>query len=306
MPKGSAWINFIYVNLGFIMQVFAMYFFIQIKDIKDNWTKYRCNPIYMPLADDIASNFVFCIQSMQTNFMGYLLQPLQYVMSGLGEMSSGLVDDVGSARNMFSFVRGNMGINFENIFGVFLNIVIQFQKIILGFKDIIGKIVGIVTTIMHIIDGALKTMNSSWNGPPGQMVQAMGSCFHPETKIKLKTGQIVEIQHLHLGDVLENGSIVRALMKIDNSTEEMYYKFENKGVDVKDIHVTGSHMILNHDGKWIQVKDHIKSIPEKSLKTEWFSCLITSDHKIQIGEITFHDWEDYSIKEKMIQKQKWF
>ena len=139
MPKGSAWINFIYVNLGFIMQVFAMYFFIQIKDIKDNWTKYRCNPIYMPLADDIASNFVFCIQSMQTNFMGYLLQPLQYVMSGLGEMSSGLVDDVGSARNMFSFVRGNMGINFENIFGVFLNIVIQFQKIILGFKDIIGK-----------------------------------------------------------------------------------------------------------------------------------------------------------------------
>ena len=30
----------------------------------------------MPLADDVQSNFIYCIQSMQTNFMAYLLEPL--------------------------------------------------------------------------------------------------------------------------------------------------------------------------------------------------------------------------------------
>ena len=31
-------------------------------------------------------------------------------------------------------------------------------------------------------------------------------------------------------------------------------------------------------------------------QTEWFSCLITSDHKIQIGNEVFWDWEDHFIK----------
>ena len=37
MPKGSAWINFIYINLAFVLQIFAMYYFTKIKEIKDNW-----------------------------------------------------------------------------------------------------------------------------------------------------------------------------------------------------------------------------------------------------------------------------
>ena len=327
MPKGSAWINFVYVNLGFMLQVFAMYFFTKIKEIKDHWPEYRCNPMYMPLADDIGSNFVYCIQNMQMNFMGFLLQPLQYIMSSLGNMSFGMLGDIGNIRSMIGYLRDSISSITGNIFTVFLNIVIEFQKIILGFKDIIGKIVGIVVTVMYVLDGGLKTMNSTWNGPPGQMVKALGSCFHPETKIKLKNGEIVEMQHLNLGDVLDNGSIVRALMKIDNSTNETIYKFEKKGIinkngDNEDIYVTGSHYVLGDDNKWIQVKNdpnaqlfidtkienmkNVKKVEnletvdkkEKNL-TSWFSCLITNDHKIQIGSKTFWDWEDYDIKTKI-------
>ena len=83
MPKGSDWVNFIYINLAFVAQVVAIYYFTSVKQIKDNWPKYRCNPMYMPLSDDIQSDFVYCIQSMQTNYMGYLLQPLTYITSNL-------------------------------------------------------------------------------------------------------------------------------------------------------------------------------------------------------------------------------
>ena len=299
MPKGSAWIKFLYINLAFILQVFAIYFFMKVKEIKDNWPKYRCNPIYMPLADDMASNFVYCVQSMQTNFMGYLLEPFQYILSGLSQMSLGFLDDIANSRNMISFMRDSMGFNIGGIYSVFLNIVTEFQKIMLGFRDIMGKVVGMVTAIMYIIDGALKTMGSTWNGPPGQMVRVMGSCFHPETKIKLKNGQVVEIQNLHLGDVLENGSIIRALMKVSNFSNESYYKLCKKGVEQSDIYVTGSHFIFDEAReKWVQVKDCEEAVREDPImeKPEVFSCLITDDHKIQIGSKTFWDWEDYFLK----------
>ena len=42
-----------------------------MKDIKDNWPEYRCNPT-MPFASqfgvDPSENFTYCIQNMQTGY----------------------------------------------------------------------------------------------------------------------------------------------------------------------------------------------------------------------------------------------
>ena len=72
MPKSIDWLNFIYVNLGFIAQVLIMYIYTSIDEIKKNWPLYRCNPLYMPLSDNIAQDFTYCIQNTQINFMGFL------------------------------------------------------------------------------------------------------------------------------------------------------------------------------------------------------------------------------------------
>ena len=46
----------------------------------------------------------------------------------------------------------------------------------------------------------------------------------------------------------------------------------------------------------VKVKDlrGIKPSILTDIKTDEFSCLITSDHSIPIGEWLFHDWEDNS------------
>ena len=56
------------------------------------------------------------------------------------------------------------------------------------------------------------------------------------------------------------------------------------------------HSVLNNDTKqFIKTEDYFKAeLSDK--KIEWFSCLITSDHKIQIGNETFWDWEDHFVK----------
>jgi hypothetical protein len=297
MPKGLDWINFIYVNLGFVAQIFVMYYFSAVAEIKNNWPKYRCNPMFMPLSDNIEKDFTYCVQSMQTNFMGYLLQPINYIINSLSSMGGEFSGSINYIRTMISSIRSMITSIIQNVFGVFLNLIIEFQKITIGIKDLVGKIIGVMVTVMYLIDGSIKTMQSTWNGPPGQMVRALGgNCFLPETKIKLKNGTVVAMKDLNLGDILENGSRVDALMKIDNKFNETYYVIPKKGVDESDIYVTRTHMIFSESiNKYVEVKDHSDAIQTKVIDT-WFSSIITDDHKIKIGEHIFWDWEDDVLK----------
>ena len=297
MPSGKNWINFIYLNLAFVIFIVGTFYLNSIQEIKKNWPQYRCNPLYMPLSDNIEKDFIYCIQNTQSNFMGYLLQPITYITSSLTGTLSNFTNEINMVRAMFDKIRTFSTSIIQSVFGVFLNLVIEFQRITIGIKDIMGKTIGIMVTLMYVIDGSVKTMNSAWNGPPGQMVKTLGKCFHPNTKLKLKDGTNVEIKDIHLGTVLENGSVVESTMKIDNKKEQIpFYVIRGNGVDSEDIYVTGSHLVYNTNKKqYIRVENYDKA--EKcDVQSEWFSCLITNDHIIQIGNEIFWDWEDHFIK----------
>jgi hypothetical protein len=108
-------------------------------------------------------------------------------------------------------------------------------------------------------------------------------CFSPETPIKLENGETVLMKNLKLGDVLVNGSVVDAVMKIRNENDP-YYKLPG------NIIVTGSHYI-RYGGKYIHVKNVPEAKPTGKVDPVVY-CLVTSDHKIPVGEYTFWDWED--------------
>jgi len=299
MPTGQNWFNFVYVNLGFSLYILSMYYFGSVDEIKANWPEYRCNPMYMPLSDNLQEDFTYCVQSMQTNLMGYLLQPITFITSSFSNLSGTFMTEINSVREMFSSVRTFITNIIQKIYGIFLNIIIEFQKIIIGIRDLVGKLIGVLTALMYIIQGSEYTMESAWNGPPGQMVKALGSCFHPETIVKLKNGNIQSMKELNLGDILENGSKVIAVMKIDNSDNDSLYKLEGRGVNNSDIYVTGSHLVYDKNKmKYIEVKNYSPAIKQDIEKTSWFSCLITDDHLIKLGQEQFWDWEDYIHKLK--------
>ena len=297
MPTGKNWLNFLYVNIAFVMYITGVFYYSQVAEIKANWPLYRCNPIYMPLADNLEENFVYCIQSMQINFMGYLLQPLTFITNTISSLLGDFMDEIQFIRAMFDKIRTFFSTIIQNVFGVFLNLVIEFQRITIGIIDLIGKIIGIVVSLMYVIDGSILTMKSTWNGPPGQLVQFLGKCFYPYTQVKLLNGNIKAIKDIDLGDILEDGSIVESVMKIDNKREKIpLYIIKGEGVNNNDIYVTGSHLIFDkQSNKFINVSNYEKATLS-NLNTDWFSCLITSKHKIPIGNELFWDWEDHFVK----------
>ena len=118
-----------------IICFFVLYLFNALasgkKYVEDNWTELRCNPTVMPFADqfghDMQENFNYCIQNMQSDYMNYLMEPINYSVNLINEAASGANFGLQGARDFLSNFRFSAGDLFENIFGVFLNVLIEFH-----------------------------------------------------------------------------------------------------------------------------------------------------------------------------------
>lgn len=298
--------NDITLSIIIIILFFLLYLFnflvASIQRIKANWPIYRCQPLVMPFAGifghDVKENFGFCIQNMQRGFMKPLLAPLNLNVGILSDITSGISDNLNDSRGFMKDFRISSGLAFNNIFASIFNITIEIQRVLINVKDTIGKLVGIMTTVLFTLDGSIMTMESAWSGPPGQLVKAL--CFHPETKLQLNNGEIMAMKDIPLNSILQNGTRVCAVMKISNLDEngmpiEKMYKVKrrnNVNQETDDILVSGSHLIYDPNTKLFV---HVKDLPTSELSEincDILSCLITSDHTIPIGEWIFHDWED--------------
>lgn len=289
----------IFIIIVFILLYVFNILSVGLKKIQEDWPLYRCNPAVMPFASvfgqDTSKNFTYCIQNMQTNYMSYLMQPMMYNLNIIGSLGANITKTINDVRAFFDKIRTFITSIVGSIFSVFLNILIEFQRITISIKDLFGKLVGIMATLLFTLDGSIKTMNSTWAGPPGQLVRAL--CFHPETKLRLKDDSLVMMKDVPLNAVLKNGTIVNALMHISNLDEkgnciEALYKVKGGEESGTDILVSGSHLIYEPIiKKFIQV-EHLLHAERTEIVCEAFTCLITSNHIIPIGEWIFHDWED--------------
>jgi hypothetical protein len=292
MLSWKNWFNFIYINIAFAIYIAAVLYYSQVSEIKANWPLYRCNPMYMFLADDIEENLNYCVKSTDSNFIRHLLQPLTFITGSLITIIGSLVGDTENVRAIFNKMSRFLYSSVKSFFDMFFNLVSEFKQINLGIKDLAVKTTGIIVPIMHSIK---KNMNSTGDG---QMITSLGKCFHPDTKIKLANGVIKCIKDIELGDVLEDGSVVESTMKINNKKEEIpLYKIKESGINNDDIYVTGSHMVYDSCSKlFIPVQNYSKAEISSDMHSDWFSCLITDSHNIKIGDEIFWDWEDYCLK----------
>lgn len=277
-----------------------------LNQFQTNYPKYRCNPLVMPfvglLGHDPAQNFAFCIQTIQTTYMTNFTEPLYYLGNGFTSLIGDITQDIQFVRQKIFSLVSNISNIIESIYGLFVNIILAFQHNFIKLKDMLAKMIGMLISIVYILDGMYLSGMSIWNGPVGKTLRMV--CFHPETKIKLKNGNIKLMKEVIIDDVLENGSKVYGILKLkgnnsdDNDNDDInniannpYYKIFSKELN-EYIYVTGSHLIRDNTGCFIPVSKFEKSLLDKNLKSEFMSCLITDDHLIKIGEYTFWDWED--------------
>ena len=292
-PTGKHWMNFIYINLAFITIVCIMVYYISIKEIKKNWGKYRCNPMFMVFSDNIADDFTTCINTVQNHSIGPLLTPVTTEIGDLQSASEQQNQQIQESKSSIDNLNFSLDSSMSSMDNKFSNSSVELQKITYGIKDLMGKMGAIAVSMMYVLQGNVHTMKSAWNGPPGQIMRklaSLGHCFHPDTKLILKNGKSVCMKDVPLGSILENGSKVVSVMKVDPCGEPLL-KIQSSG---QPIYVTGSHLIKEDgDFSFIKVADHPNAESQDAVKSDWYSCLITDNHLIKIGDYIFWDWEDY-------------
>lgn len=120
-----------------------------------------------------------------------------------------------------------------------------------------------------------------------------GFCFGNNTKIVLKNKKKVKIQNIKLGSILEDGSIVKAKIKLSSHNIPMY---NLNGVIVSDSHYVSLTPNTTHaKNEWIQVKNHLLS-KEIEYSYPYLYCLSTSSKKIIINNMYFLDWDDMTTE----------
>jgi hypothetical protein len=228
---------------------------------------------------------------MMKDFMGYLLLPLQHSINIIQTAGGEFEESINDVRKVISSTRSFVTSIVQDIFGILLNILVEIQKTMIHLKDLVAKLVGIMTAILYMVSGTMDAMQSAWNGPPGKMTRAL--CFNPATKVRLENGTLREMSSLELGDTLKDGSLIEGVLKLRNTTNDSFYKVSG-GENDNDILVTGTHLIQDNSGKFIPVKDHPEAHSTK-ITNSFFYCLITSSQRITIGERTFWDWNDDEV-----------
>ena len=113
-------------------------------------------------------------------------------------------------REMILWIRSATSGIVGDIFGVFLNTLVQFQKIMIKIKDLAGKLIGMAFVTMHMVQGAVWTGQSIWAGPIGGTLRAL--CFKKTTPLILNDGRKVSMSDISLGDTLSFPPVVDSIL----------------------------------------------------------------------------------------------
>ena len=159
----------IFIIVIFIICNIVTLFITIMSDIKKNWPLYRCNPIIMPFAGyfghDPITNFTICVSEMQKGMMSYFTNPLDLQMFGMLKLFSSIQDSLNAFREFSGKLRNGFGLSFINIFGVFGNMAIYFQKLLITLKSAVFKILATTVVLINMGQTFEKTGRSFINGP---------------------------------------------------------------------------------------------------------------------------------------------
>lgn len=253
------------------------------REIKDNWVKYRCNPIYMPMAgfvgSDIVTNFTNCTMKNVQSYTGFVMDPIYQNFRSFQEIFSTITKSMNDMRKMMAGTTNSFTGIISSTFGKIANTLGTTSQLVGRVRTLNKRIISMFVVMMHIANTGVKTGYSINNGPIGKTAEFF--CFHPDTQIRLKNGETIAIKDVKPYMILEDDSHVFSILEFDGTQTPM--------VMIEDITVSGNHKILRNN-EWIRAEDHPDAVQVESC--ERIFCLNTDTHKIPIGSYIFKDYEE--------------
>jgi hypothetical protein len=258
-----------------------------IKDLKNNWAEYRCNPAYMPLAgmvgQDPFKNFNDCTMKSFQDYTGFVIDPIMSQFSTITSIVSQIGKSMDGMRKMMADTRNGFLSIVGTVFGKIQNLMSQFQYIIIRMRTLMARLVGIMMSFVYIFTTGSDTGTSVLRGPIGRTMNFL--CFDENTRIATNSGELVYMRDLKLGDLLPNYNKVTSIYTIDGTNVPMFVLGNTK--------VSGGHKVW-YNNKFIPVAEHPDAVPTSDSKK--LVCINTQLRSFCIENHIFMDFkEDGSV-----------
>jgi hypothetical protein len=118
-------------------------------------------------------------------------------------------------------------------------------------------------------------------------------CFDESTMFKL-TNEYVSIKDLKIGDLLSDGNIVTAKIKVSASYLDMY--------QLNNTIVSGTHLML-YKNDWIRVSNHPDAL-KINYNKPYVYCINTNNKLFNLDGYLFSDWDEIVGENKIKLKQQ--
>jgi hypothetical protein len=148
---------------------------IGLSHLKNNWNKYRCNPLVIPLAgmveEDPIETFKECTKEIQWDFMKTILKPIYnsftYFLDS-GNLFVGILESLKTGLN----VQHGSTLDMMNDLGVRFNILLTELSIaFITVSDMFGKVSSMVTVIFYLITTSVRLGEALNNDLPGTIIK---------------------------------------------------------------------------------------------------------------------------------------
>jgi hypothetical protein len=164
----------LFIIITIVLLIFISYCYVKIhaQPIIDDWPNQRCKPNIIPFAgfithpegisaiDYTAQNFTNCTQNILSSITGIAVEPLTFIVNLFKNAVSDILDVIQFIRGMFDKIRTLFQTISEEIMGRILNFMIPLQKIIISFKDMLGKVEGSMTAGLFTLLGSYYALKS--------------------------------------------------------------------------------------------------------------------------------------------------
>lgn len=268
------------------------------KEIKLNWSSYRCKPGILawagwlgPSGTSTTGNAIDCAIMFLKNLFDKFMYPFYQFFETLLEVVFDLIKSVRNIRKMIYYLRDSIREHLLEIANLIYGYGKKISYLFNTITDITSKIFKVFEDIFFALGYAVTTLFSIWNGSIGGVGRFF--CFHKNTFITMKDNSKKEIYRINIGDIIKEGGKVLAVHKYSGINTDLY-KYKN-------IIVSGSHYVFENN-KLLMVKDSpISKILEQ--KEKYIYCLTTEKGKILINNTLFGDYMEENKNINQILKE---
>lgn len=266
----------LFLTVVFLIIFLLTFQFANFEEVIKNWSRYRCNPAFMPFASlagyDAGENFQFCLNSAFGEKAKELFAPIFALIGNFVQILKLIVDVAMGLRQMFSNFFLSMNGFMRNVRDRIQALLFQVRLSFLKMQNLMSRV---YATMFSVVFMGMSSITAGLNLSENSLVSFVleNGCFAPETLVLLDAGQKKPISEIQIGDILKGNKQVLSIFQFDGTPIPMVTLFGDQ--------ISSEHMVLGPDNSWIAAKDHPAATPSCGIPL--LICLNVTGNRFELA-----------------------